>query len=122
VASFFHAAHRFAMDAAQERFGDRLPVGDEGPHRVRVEHEAQDVRGLARGLLPFEQEGKEVRRRAVGFHDVPARIHDDGRERLLLGQNGVERAANRLERGSVERGLRELGREAGRQQERVPLA
>ena len=109
------------MHPADKGLGHRLPVFDERPQAVRVEHEAEDVaRALRRP--PVEQHPKEARRCAVGRKDVPVSVHDNRRKGFLLFQDGIDRGPHGREFAIVKRGLPKHRRKAGGEQQRVPLS
>ena len=69
-----------------------------------------------------EQQAEEPGGGLVGAQDVPVAVHHHRRERLLLAEDGVERATNRGQLGCVQGRLPVHGGEPGRQQKRVALA
>ena len=91
-----------------------------GRQPVRVEAHAHGVGrwGQQRG---GDAVGQELQRGAVRGDEVPSPVHDDGGERLVPGEDRVERVLDGRHRRRVERRLRVHGGVAGRQQQGVAL-
>ena len=86
------------MNTADEVERDLLPVHDEGPHDGRRQKRIGQIDGALRHRPQDELD--EAGRPAIGALQIPMPVHDEGRERLLLGEYVIEGGVHLGESGA----------------------
>ena len=113
--------HRLMAGADHQRRRDIGPVLDERPQLVGSKKHLHVIE-RARHPLSAEQEGHQSRRRAIGLHDIPLPVGDDGRKRLVTPQQQIDRAPGVIKLGRGQIALAILPGKAAGLQQRVAVA
>ena len=114
------AEHRLAAEAVEQVRAPLAEVHDPRREPLGVQAQPHDVHGRleqVRGHAVGEEADG-----AVGGHEPPVAIDDERRVGLVAAEDPVERVAHGPHLRLVEPALRERGRVAGREQQRVALA